>query len=473
TLDVTGTGRFTQPILVGTPTADGHATTKSYVDSAFIDAAGDTATGPILFPDGSAAAPAVSFSADTNTGIYRLGDDNVGLTTGGTRRIYVNSGGLYLDSGHLNIISGGVIKNGDGTAANPTYTFTSDTNTGIYRIGADNLGITAGGDLILGVENLDSTDFRVTLTEGASGNVNRGLWLENTGGGAQASVLRFYRPSGSPAANDSIGAISFTGKDGATNDQDYANILAQVVDPTSTSEEGKLTLRVTTGGSTTNMVTIVGTGVGIGTTDIENWATYKAIEMPNSSIMFRDGGIDTHYSSNAYYDGAWKYKTTDEATRYAQETTGEHAFFVAPSGTIDTAITWTRAMEIDNTGNVGIGTTAPAGSLHVSSAGGSSNPQLKLTQTSNTDWNRLVMDANGNIFTLSVGAPGSSIPNVFNIHSSTSGSNVLSVASTGRVGIGQPSPSYTLDVTGTGRFTQPVLVGTPTADGHATTKSYV
>jgi hypothetical protein len=41
------------------------------------------------------------------------------------------------------------------------------------------------------------------------------------------------------------------------------------------------------------------------------------------------------------------------------------------------------------------------------------------------------------------------------------------------VGIGLTNPSYKLDVAGTGQFNQPVLVGTPTANGHAVTKSYV
>ena len=43
----------------------------------------------------------------------------------------------------------------------------------------------------------------------------------------------------------------------------------------------------------------------------------------------------------------------------------------------------------------------------------------------------------------------------------------------GNVGIGQTNPVYNLDVTGTGNFTQPVVVATPTAGNHATTKAYV
>ena len=39
----------------------------------------------------------------------------------------------------------GVIKAADGTAPAPSYTFENDTNTGLYRVGNDVLGITTAG----------------------------------------------------------------------------------------------------------------------------------------------------------------------------------------------------------------------------------------------------------------------------------------------------------------------------------------
>ncbi|MDP2705618.1 MAG: hypothetical protein Q8O49_00200, partial [bacterium] len=55
----------------------------------------------------------------------------------------------------------------------------------------------------------------------------------------------------------------------------------------------------------------------------------------------------------------------------------------------------------------------------------------------------------------------------------TAGSARMVVNASGYVGIGDTTPSYTLDVSGTGQFTQPLLVGTPTLDGHAATKNYI
>ena len=57
------------------------------------------------------------------------------------------------------------------------------------------------------------------------------------------------------------------------------------------------------------------------------------------------------------------------------------------------------------------------------------------------------------------------------LNTSDAMSGTLTVA--GSVGIGTTTPTYKLDVAGTGRFTQPVIVGAPTDDTHAATKGYV
>ena len=78
----------------------------------------------------------------TNAGTART---NLGLTAGGAGDIWVEKAGDTM-TGDL-IMSGAEIRNSNGTAAAPSFTFNSDPNTGMYRIGADRVGISTGGTL--------------------------------------------------------------------------------------------------------------------------------------------------------------------------------------------------------------------------------------------------------------------------------------------------------------------------------------
>ena len=62
------------------------------------------------------------------------------------------------------------------------------------------------------------------------------------------------------------------------------------------------------------------------------------------------------FNNNAYYNGGWKYKNTASASSYESKD-GKHIFYVAPSGTADSAISWTTAMTIDNNDDIQIGKT--------------------------------------------------------------------------------------------------------------------
>jgi len=116
-----------------------------------------------------------------------------------------------------------------------------------------------------------------------------------------------------------------------------------------------------------------------------------------------------------------------------------------------------------DTGNVGIGTTDPGYKLNVFGSGnivlfGNATDGILLYNSAGV----------GGI----VGYDGSGHNDV-DIRSTIGIGSQLYLKTDGNVGIGTTVPGYKLDVQGTGRFTDPVIVGTPTADTHATTKSYV
>jgi len=62
----------------------------------FVNVTGDTMTGAFGVVAGTASAPGVFFSGDTNTGLLSPGGDSVAVTTGGTQRVVVDSSGRVL-----------------------------------------------------------------------------------------------------------------------------------------------------------------------------------------------------------------------------------------------------------------------------------------------------------------------------------------------------------------------------------------
>lgn len=87
---------------------------------------------------GTVALPALSFIGDSNTGIYRPGVDQIAIAAGGVAKFAVDStGGLVADAGYL--------RNSDGTAAIPSYSFSSDPDTGIYSPGAGGVAVSTNG----------------------------------------------------------------------------------------------------------------------------------------------------------------------------------------------------------------------------------------------------------------------------------------------------------------------------------------
>jgi len=90
-----------------------------------------------LFPDGAVGAPSIAFTNDTDSGLYRVGEDNIGITVGGAIRQQVTAGGA--------IVYGTVKASQTATATAPAYSFVSNTNLGMYMEDTDTLGFSTDG----------------------------------------------------------------------------------------------------------------------------------------------------------------------------------------------------------------------------------------------------------------------------------------------------------------------------------------
>jgi len=154
--------------------------------------------GAVTFADGSAGAPSIKFTDDTDTGIYRTTETNsggstvvvVGIATGGTVR--ATFGDDIADFKNAKITTTDVIDvnevradNGDPT--DPSFTFTSDGDSGWYRYAANSLGCAVGGENVWYVSSAgnnvftthtNSTHYSYFLAAGAANSI---IYMGDTG----------------------------------------------------------------------------------------------------------------------------------------------------------------------------------------------------------------------------------------------------------------------------------------------------
>ena len=97
--------------LLGTGTA---LTSGISATSSVVTLGGPTITGVASFADGSVSAPSITNTGDANTGIYFGAADTVNVTTGGTKRVDIDSSGLDVTG---NVTATGTVEPAGDTAS--------------------------------------------------------------------------------------------------------------------------------------------------------------------------------------------------------------------------------------------------------------------------------------------------------------------------------------------------------------------
>lgn len=128
------------------------------------------------------------------------------------------------------------------------------------RFRLDGGGISAGQTRILTVPDFAGTLALLEGTQTFTGvktfsTTEEGTIVTFTSTNAGANpgpVVGTFRDSASPAANDFIGSLEFNGRDSAANTQNYAILRGQIIDPTSTSEDGRLSFLTVIAGTLAN-----------------------------------------------------------------------------------------------------------------------------------------------------------------------------------------------------------------------------
>lgn len=144
---------------------------------------------------GSEAAPCYSFSEDTDTGMYRDTLDVLKFSTGGSKRFEISNslitcvpavklsslstGILHSDSSG-NLTSSGIISASDGKASSPSYSFSSDGDTGMYNSASNELSFSTGGTQKMKIDSAGTLHVGDTSTTSTTLQMNSAT----TGSGA-------------------------------------------------------------------------------------------------------------------------------------------------------------------------------------------------------------------------------------------------------------------------------------------------
>jgi hypothetical protein len=143
------------------------------------------------------------------------------------------------------------------------------------------------------------------------------------------------------------------------------------------SENGNFEIYDATNG---NNFTITRAGnVGIGVTPSAWSSGTFGLEIGLSGSLSNIGtttGVTV--GANVYYNSAWKYKNTGDLSTLYEQYNGAHKWYTAASGTAGNAISFTQAMTLNASGQLGIGFSTPISGAMIDVRGANQNDLTDL-----------------------------------------------------------------------------------------------
>ncbi len=250
----------------------------------------------------------------------------------------------------------------------------SGQNSFLSVIGNGNTFLSTSFDMIQDSSNLASLVQRANAAMAFSTNNTERLRLDASGnlglGTASPSTYGKFAVSGA----DDAALLGLSSATGVLRARAYNTATTgAVIEATNAAQSAYANLflnglNLLFGTGNTERMRLDSSGnLGLGVTPSAWNSAWRAIQIgAGANFVGRTGVVNQlQLIANGYYNGTnYIYQNTGEATQYFQ-TGGYHAWGVAASGTAGNAITFTQAMTLDASGNLGIGTTSPAAKLDI------------------------------------------------------------------------------------------------------------
>ncbi len=147
---------------------------------------------------GAAATPSISFSGDSDTGIFSETSNVLSFTFGGSNTFDVSGSGISSET-----TGGAVVNTNNGSTATPTFSFKGDEDTGWYRSAADTLAAATAGVERVSINPSGQTYFAGNVVVG-SPSAPSGLTITNE---HQSGFYGYMGTQFKGGANSTIGAV--------------------------------------------------------------------------------------------------------------------------------------------------------------------------------------------------------------------------------------------------------------------------
>jgi len=435
--------------------------------------------GNITLDDGTAAAPALNFTNEPTTGLFRASANVMGFAVNGVSRATMTTTGVTVAG---TITPTGSVHAAAGSVGNPSLAFNADQDTGLFNIGANNLGVAIGGAKVLDVASTGLTVpgalGATSLTSPASTNLTLGTGTlgaaitvlaadNNVGIGTTTpssmlhikgtSVAGTLRISGDSASSAAILSLSDASAGVGWNIRmvDYVGTGNLVISRGSTAglgtdlftiaeNNGDVSIASSTAASANAGALVIAGGISAGNTGSAASYFGGSVSFPSDKGIIssvNDGRLFLDGSANQNGGGIILYGSAHGSFPAQIGYNGNTHVFKTVSGTQQLSLsltdaTFAGAVTSTSTGASFIATNSSANGAAIS---------VKSTDTGGRDW-----------YLLSNGS-GSGAAGTLSLYDSAANVRALTATSTGNIGIGTNAPNANalLDISSTTKAFMP------------------